>query len=129
MLNANNSSEVPITYDEHFGVEELFYQNQDQLEKGTIKDGKVYDENNNEIVPEPLTTANIQVRGGTFHCHYNVINMAKLERDARTKAGTPVDEHYRKFPGTSGSVNLGVDSFGEDLIRDGRIQIVDNAEG
>lgn len=40
-----------------------------------------------------------------------------------------VDEHYRKFPGTSGSVNLGVDSFGEDLIRDGRIQIVDNAEG
>ncbi len=128
-LNANNSSEVAITYDEHFGVEELFYENQDQLEKGRIENGTVYDQYNQEIIPEPLTTANIQVRGGTFHCHYNVINMAKLEKGARTTAGTSVDAHYRKFPGTSGSVNLGVDSFGEDLIRDGRIQIVDNAEG
>ena len=128
-FNANNSSEVSITFDEHFGVEELFYQNQDQLEKGRIENGTVYDQYNQEIIPEPLTTANIQVRGGTFHCHYNVINMAKLERDARTKAGTSVDAHFRKFPGTSGSVNLGVDSFGEDIIRDGRIQIVDNAEG
>ena len=122
---------VPITYDEHYGVEELFYSNQDALDKGTLKDdGKIYDANGKEIVPQPITTANIQVRGGTFHCHYDVMNMAKLE------AGSPeLDEdytsepHFRKFPGTSGAVNLGVDSFGADLIRDGRIQIEDNSDG
>ena len=125
----NSGSVIPITYDEHFGVEELFYQNQRDLEFGKIEEGTVYDKYGQEIIPEPLTTANIQVRGGTFHCHYNVINMAKLESGAPELTDKGKGDHYRKFPGTSGSVNLGVDSFGEDLIRDGRIQIVDNAEG
>ena len=121
-------TEVKITYDEHYGAEPLFYQNQYDLEKATIKDGISYDAENHVIEPVPINTANVQVRGGTFHCHYDVLNMAKLEEDDYGY-NNPDGEHFRKFPGTSGSVNLGVDSFGADLIRDGRIQLVDNADG
>ena len=32
---------------------------------------------------------------------------------------------FLKVTGTSGSVNLGLESFGEDMIRDGRIQLND----
>ncbi|MBP0967994.1 MAG: hypothetical protein J5722_10185, partial [Oscillospiraceae bacterium] len=119
-----------ITFDEHYGVEELFYQNQDKLGKGMIGNGKVYDEYGTEIVPEPITTANIQVRGGTFHCHYNLMNAAKLEKGAEElEHGHTAEPYFRRCPGTSGMVNLGVNSFGENLIRDGRIQIVDNSAG
>ena len=89
--------------------------------------------------PEPVNTANIMVRGGAFRTYYEISMMAVL--DARTK-GTdesdgqwcPVHEKYdddcddvdhNKFIGTPGTVNLGVESFGEDMLRDGRIQLVD----
>ena len=86
-----------------------------------------------------MNTANIMVRGGAFRTYYEISMMAVL--DARTK-GTdesdgqwcPVHEKYdddcddvdhNKFIGTPGTVNLGVESFGEDMLRDGRIQLVD----
>ena len=65
----------------------------------------------------PIDTSNVQVRGGTFRCYYDLWNVAVKEAGDK--------EHFRKFPGTPGSVNLGPESFGNDLIQDGRIQVVD----
>ena len=89
--------------------------------------------------PDSIDTSNVVVRNGTFRCHYEVTNMAVLED--RDYNGTGVHEglicpehqkeddcddyDYRKFTGTPGGVNLGVNSFDKDLIRDGRIQLVD----
>ncbi|MBR4132714.1 MAG: S-layer homology domain-containing protein [Oscillospiraceae bacterium] len=70
---------------------------------------------------EPVNTANIQVRGGSFRCYYEPMNVAVREDDD----GSGKQNHFRKYPGTPGSVNLGVESFNADLIQDGRIQIVD----
>ncbi|MBO5953479.1 MAG: Ig-like domain-containing protein, partial [Oscillospiraceae bacterium] len=100
----------------------------------TAAQKKVLDE-----APERVDTSNIMVRGGTFRCYYEPSMMCTL--DARTK-GTDKDEgrycptcdkydddcddlEHHRFTGTPGAVNLGVASFDEDLIRDGRIQIVD----
>ncbi|WP_295085838.1 dockerin type I domain-containing protein [Ruminococcus sp.] len=127
--NRIKPTDVKITYDEHYGADQLFYQNHYDLADGTIEaDGTVKDKEGNEIVPIPVNTANVQVRGGTFHCNYDLVNMAKLE-EGDYGYDHPDGEHFRTFPGTSGSVNLGVDSFGADLIRDGRIQIEDNTDG
>ena len=65
----------------------------------------------------PINTANVQVRGGTFRCHYDLMNVAKKEDGD--------DNYFRTFPGTSGTVNLGPESYNTDLIQDGRIRIVD----
>ena len=89
--------------------------------------------------PEPVNTANIMVRGGAFRTYYELSMMAVL--DARTKGTDESDGQYcpehdkyndecddvdhNKFIGTPGTVNLGVESFGEDMIKDGRIQLVD----
>ena len=65
----------------------------------------------------PVSTRNVVVRGGTFRNYYE-LRMLSLKADGDS-------EHFTKFPGTPGGLGLGVDSFGEDMIKDGRIQIVD----
>ncbi len=113
--SSNGAQNIKITYDEHYGVEQLFYENQVDTEAEA---------------DEPVNTANVQVRGGTFRCSFDAMNMAKLEPyNEGYGTGDKGKEHFNKFPGTFGSVNLGVDSFGADLIRDGRIQLLDNADG
>ncbi|MCQ2462599.1 MAG: InlB B-repeat-containing protein [Clostridia bacterium] len=71
-----------------------------------------------------IDTRNIHVRGGIFRC-YNEYSMLGLHED-KDKPGDHNSDKPTMFAGTKGSVNLGVSSFGEDLIRDGRIQIVNN---
>jgi hypothetical protein len=89
--------------------------------------------------PEPVSTANIMVRGGTFQCYFEPTMMATLNPETKgtdkndgqycpehDKYGDDCDDvDHNKFSGTVGSVNLGVQSFDEDMIRDGRIQLVD----
>ena len=83
--------------------------------------------------PELVNTANVVVRGGTFRCYYEPIIMSVLE-NKKEGSWCPdcqkyddscdgIDHHI--FNGTAGAVNLGVESFDQDLIKDGRIQIVD----
>lgn len=83
--------------------------------------------------PEMVNTANVVVRGGTFRCYYEPIIMSVLE-NKKEGSWCPdcqkydddcdgIDHHI--FNGTAGAVNLGVASFDQDLIKDGRIQIVD----
>ncbi|MCQ2462177.1 MAG: InlB B-repeat-containing protein, partial [Clostridia bacterium] len=62
-----------------------------------------------------VDTSCVQVRGGTFRCYYEY-----------SMVGLHDGGEMTKFPGTSGSVNLGTTSFNEDFIRDGRIQVNDN---
>ena len=64
----------------------------------------------------PVNTSNIQVRGGTFRNYYEAKNIG---------IAGPDDDHFLTWYGSSGSMNLGVESFGEDLVKDGRIQIND----
>ncbi len=92
-----------LTDQETGKLEILYYENQENI----LKPGFAF---------TPINTSNVQVRGGTFRCYYDLWNVA-------TKDGS--DEHFTKFPGTSGSVNLGPESFGNDLIQDGRIQLID----
>ncbi|MBR6119577.1 MAG: S-layer homology domain-containing protein [Oscillospiraceae bacterium] len=91
------------------GVEVLYYENQDELKNPDL--------DLETFVPKPINTANVQVRGGTFRCFYDIMNVALKEEGD--------DQHFTKFPGTMGSVNLGIESYGANLIQDGRIQIVD----
>ena len=65
---------------------------------------------------DPVDTSSILVRGGTFKCYYEAKNVG---------IRTASDKHFSMIAGTSGSVNLGLGSFGEDFIKDGRIQIDD----
>lgn len=78
--------------------------------------------------PELVNTANVVVRGGTFRCYYEPIIMSVLKDKAeggQKPEGSDDDYDHHIFNGTAGSVNLGVASFDQDLIKDGRIQIVD----
>lgn len=78
--------------------------------------------------PELVNTANVVVRGGTFRCYYEPIIMSVLKDKAeggQDPEGSDDDYDYHIFNGTAGAVNLGVASFDQDLIKDGRIQIVD----
>ena len=104
---------VQIGVNESGGVEVLYFDNQDQLPTNQ-KDRDAF-------VAEPVDTGGVQVRGGTFRCFYDIMNVA-----IREDSDPDDDDHnFRKFPGTMGAVNLGIQSYGEDLIRDGRIQIND----
>ena len=100
-----DAKKVNVLKQESGGVEVLYYENQDQLSQDST------------LTPIPINTANVQVRGGTFRCFYDLMNISLAEEGA--------DENFTKFPGTPGSVNLGVESFNENLIKDGRIQIMD----
>ena len=78
--------------------------------------------------PEMVNTANVVVRGGTFRCYYEPIIMSVLKDKAeggQKPEGSDDDYDHHIFNGTAGAVNLGVASFDQDLIKDGRIQIVD----
>ena len=98
------ATQVPLSVQETGGVEVLYYQNQEELNQ------------NPDAEPIPINTSNVQVRGGVFRCYYDLMNLAICEDDS---------QNFRKFPGTMGAVNLGVESFNNELIKDGRIQIVD----
>ncbi len=63
---------------------------------------------------KPVSTRNITVRGGNFNCSAE-ISMSGLWSDGKVTM----------FPGTPGCVNLGIESYGKDYIKDGRIQIRD----
>ena len=109
---------VTLTTGETGGIEEIYYENQDILANCTSdEDGVLHDAAGKEVTPIPIGTANVQVRGGTFRCFYDLMNVAIAKDDD--------DERFYKFPGTMGSVNLGPESFNSQLIKDGRIQIVD----
>ena len=99
--------------------------------------------------PEIVKTANIMVRGGTFRTYYEpsmmaIMNLETKGTDRNDGKYCPIhdaddaetekfddecddcdDQDHFKFSGTPGTVNLGVESYGEDMIRDGRIQLVD----
>ena len=64
----------------------------------------------------PISTRNVTVRGGTFRNYYELMMVSTKTND---------DQHFTKFPGTPGGFGLGVESLGEDMIKDGRIQVVD----
>ena len=96
--------EVALDESETGGVEVVYYDNQSQIGKPGVE-------------PILVNTANVQVRGGVFRNHYELQNVAIREKDS--------DKKFTKFPGTNGTVNLGIESYGEQLIQDGRIQIVD----
>ncbi len=98
--------QVPLSVNETGGVEVLYYQNQAELNQ------------NPDAEPIPINTSNVQVRGGVFRCYYDLMNLAISESGNDS-------ENFRKFPGTMGAVNLGVESFNNELIKDGRIQIID----
>ena len=95
---------VKLEPSETGNVEVLYYEKQDEINQPGFEH-------------KMINTSNVQVRGGTFRCFYDMMNVALKQ--------TGDSEHFTKFPGTSGCVNLGVESYGENLIQDGRIQIVD----
>ncbi len=107
---SENPIKVQLSTYETGGVEVLYYQNQSKLDAGT------------EIIPVPINTSNVQVRGGTFRCFYDIINVA-INDDPEWDLKN--EDKFHIFPGTMGCVNLGAESFNTKLIQDGRIQIDD----
>lgn len=69
-------------------------------------------------------TSCIQVRGGTFRNYYEHYNVG-VHSVASGKDEDGNDICFTPYAGTSGTVNLGVSSYNENFIRDGRIQIID----
>ena len=126
MVRANaNQQRVQITRDTR-GVESTRIVTLSEQETGGME--QVYFENQEEVANAPadkpvepilINTKNVTVRGGTFRCYYEMMNMGIAE------AGGSGEANFVKFPGTPGSVNLGIESYGKDMIRDGRIQITD----
>ncbi len=90
----------------------------------TDKNGNIIYEDG-KPVKVPVNTENIRVRGGTFRCYYEGI-MLGLNKDTSEGANDHNSDQMSVFPGSSGGVNLGVESYNEDLIKDGRIQLVDS---
>ena len=111
--------EYPYTYEldaaETNNLEVLHYENQDAV--AADKTGKVD--------PIPVDTSNVVVRGGTFRTFSELANQGARLPYQREIDPTGEGMTFVKYTGTSGSVNLGLESFGEDMIRDGRIQLVD----
>ncbi len=104
---------IELDASETNNMEVMHYENQDEVKK------------NPKLDPIPIDTSNVVVRGGTFRTYCELANEGTRlpymkEEDPNGNLMT-----FVKFTGTSGSVNLGVESFGEDMIRDGRIQLVD----
>lgn len=69
-------------------------------------------------------TSCIQVRGGTFRNYFEHYNVG-IHSVASGKDDEGKDIRFTPYAGTSGTVNLGVASYNEDFIRDGRIQLID----
>ena len=111
--------EYPYTYNldasETNNMEVLHYENQDA----------VMADKTDTVEPIPVDTSNVIVRGGTFRTFTEITNQGIRLPYMREIDPTGESMTFVKFTGTAGSVNLGVESFGEDLIRDGRIQLND----
>jgi len=109
--------EYPYTYEldesETNNMEILHYENQDEFVQ------------NPNLDPIPIDTSNVVVRGGTFRTYSELTNQGVRLPYMKEIDSTGKSMTFVKFTGTSGSVNLGLESFGEDMIRDGRIQLVD----
>lgn len=115
----------PMLFSETYGIREVRFDT--KMENGV----------ETEV---PVNTGNITVRGGEFRCYFEPTMMCTLNTSTK---GTDKNEgqycpecdkyddcdcddvDHHKFTGTAGTVNLGVESFGVDLIKDGRIQLVD----
>ncbi len=110
--------QAKMRQDETNGLQVLTMVNKTD-EQGNI----VYE--NGSPVKVPVSTENIRVRGGTFRCYYEGI-MVGLHKDTKEGANDHNSDQMTVFPGSAGGVNLGVESYNEDLIRDGRIQLVDS---
>ncbi len=108
---------VSMRTDETNGLEVLTMVNK------TDANGNVVYENGSPV-KVPVDTSNIRVRGGTFRCYYEA-TMLGLNKDTSDGANDHNTDQMTMFPGSAGGVNLGVESYNEDLIRDGRIQLVD----
>ncbi len=136
--NGNVTTETIKLLDcETYGIKEVRYKNYDKWLKSynAMSD----DQKEKADGPELANTANISIRGGTFRCYYEYSNMAVMDSTTRgtdksegqycpkcDKYGDDCDDwEYHRFNGTPGSVNLGIESYDEDLIKDGRIQLVD----
>ena len=124
------TEEITLAQSETFGQEPLTFEFDESWDEWSEGWAKLKTDEERAEYPQPprVSTANIMVRGGTFRCYYEICNMAILankEEGKQKPEGEDDDYDHRKFIGTPGAVNLGVESFGEDLIRDGRIQIVD----
>ena len=104
--------------DETNGLEVL-----SMVNKTDVQGNVVYE--NGKPVKVPVSTENIRVRGGTFRCYYEGI-MVGLNKDSKEGANDHNSDQMTVFPGSSGGVSLGVESYNEDLIKDGRIQLVDS---
>ncbi|MBQ3666047.1 MAG: hypothetical protein II919_08085 [Lachnospiraceae bacterium] len=120
--DANGNVSEKTTYmktDETNGAEIL-----SMVNKTDANGNVVYDASGN-AVKVPVNTSNIRVRGGTFRCYYEGV-MVGLNEDTKEGANDHNSDQMTVFPGSCGGVNLGVESYNEDLIRDGRIQIVDS---
>ena len=104
--NKGEPKKIELSEGETAHLKIMYYQNQADLDAGK------------DVDPIPINTANVQVRGGTFRCYYDLQNIARNEDEDDST-------HFRKFPGTPGMVNLGPESFSKELIQDGRIQISD----
>ena len=136
--NGNVTTETIKLLDcETYGIKEVRYKNYDKW----LKSYNAMSDAQREKAdgPELANTANISIRGGTFRCYYEYSNMAVMDSTTRgtdksegqycpkcDKYGDDCDDwEYHRFNGTPGSVNLGIESYDEDLIKDGRIQLVD----
>ena len=71
-----------------------------------------------------VDTSNITVRGGTFRTNSELIMLGLNESNEGTNDHNT--DTITVFPGTPGCVNLGAESYDENYIRDGRIQIIDD---
>lgn len=100
--NMTTRSYVPHVSETN-GLQNLFFENEDEFAK------------DNSVTPIPLDTRNVMVKGGTFRNYYEYMNVGLGDES----------NGFTKFPGTAGCVNLGIDSFNRNFIRDGRIQVVD----
>ncbi|MBQ6116098.1 MAG: leucine-rich repeat domain-containing protein, partial [Oscillospiraceae bacterium] len=110
---------VILSDQETMGYRQLFYDNEAQYAAYAkyIREHPDEEDTYPVVEPIPVSTRNVVIRGGTFRNYYELMMVALK--------GENNDGHFTKFPGTSGSMNLGIESYGEDLIRDGRIQISD----
>ncbi|MBQ6115700.1 MAG: hypothetical protein IJL08_00065, partial [Oscillospiraceae bacterium] len=115
---------VTLTDQETMGYRQLFFDNEAEYAAYAkyIREHPDEEETYPKVEPIPVSTKNVVIRGGTFRNYYEVM-MVGLKPD--TDQGDDDSNHFTKFPGSSGSVNLGIESYGEDMIRDGRIQIND----
>lgn len=119
-FTANTGSNIFNVVKSQTGELEV-YQAEKTSSGGKAEKVKIHQSELNGVEPitlykdKPVNTRNITVRGGTFNCNYEALMLGL--KDENKKVTT--------FPGTPGTVNIGMESYGETFIQDGRIQICD----